>query len=146
MKNNQRSFNWPALLGSIALICLGVLAWELRWVLLVLFGAIVMAVALDVPVQFIIKRLKLKRPLAIAVVVVLIAFISWELGTLLLPELLEQIKTLNQLVPILVQRLFLLTGDIQGLNDIQKSFFNKPIFTICLRHPSYPALIKKDII
>ena len=92
MKNNQRSFNWPALLGSIALICLGVLAWELRWVLLVLFGAIVMAVALDVPVQFIIKRLKLKRPLAIAVVVVLIAFISWELGTLLLPELLEQIK------------------------------------------------------
>ena len=122
MKNNQRSFNWPALLGSIALICLGVLAWELRWVLLVLFGAIVMAVALDVPVQFIIKRLKLKRPLAIAVVVVLIAFISWELGTLLLPELLEQIKTLNQLVPILVQRLFLLTGDIQGLNDIQKSF------------------------
>ena len=81
-----------------------------------------MAVALDVPVQFIIKRFKLKRPLAIAIVVVLIAFISWELGTLLLPELLEQIKTLNQLVPILVQRLFLLTGDIQGLNEIQKSF------------------------
>ena len=43
--------SWPAVLGSLALVLLGLLGWELRWVLLMLFGAIVVAVALDVPVQ-----------------------------------------------------------------------------------------------
>jgi predicted PurR-regulated permease PerM len=119
MNRPSQAFNWPALLGSIALLGLGVLAWELRWVLLVLFGAIVMAVALDVPVQILIRRLKLKRPQALLVVLVLLCSLGWELGTLLLPDLLEQIKTLNQLLPILIQKLFLLTGEINGLQDLQ---------------------------
>ena len=122
MNRPSQAFNWPALLGSVALLGLGVLAWELRWVLLVLFGAIVMAVALDVPVQILIRRLRLKRPQALLVVLVLLCFLGWELGTLLLPDLLEQIKTLNQLLPILIQKLFLLTGEIKGLQDLQIAF------------------------
>ena len=48
--------SWPAILGTLALVVLGLLAWELRWVLLVLFGAVVLAVALDVPVQVLMRR------------------------------------------------------------------------------------------
>ena len=39
--------NARILIGFLALVVLGLLAWELRWVLLVLFGSIVLAVALD---------------------------------------------------------------------------------------------------
>ena len=51
MRASSSAISWPALLGSLALLLLAVLAWELRWVLLVLFGAVVLAVALDVPVH-----------------------------------------------------------------------------------------------
>ena len=54
--------SWPAILGTLALVVLGLLAWELRWVLLVLFGAVVLAVALDVPVQVLMRRTPLHRP------------------------------------------------------------------------------------
>ena len=30
--------SWPAILGTLALVVLGLLAWELRWVLLVLLA------------------------------------------------------------------------------------------------------------
>ena len=43
--------NARTLLGGLALIILALLVWELRWVLLVLFGAVVLAVALDVPIS-----------------------------------------------------------------------------------------------
>ena len=52
--------SWPAILGTLALVVLGLLAWELRWVLLVLFGAVVLAVALDVPVQVLMRRTPLQ--------------------------------------------------------------------------------------
>lgn len=38
------------LLGLLAVVVAGLLLWELRWVLLVFFGAVVLGVALDVPV------------------------------------------------------------------------------------------------
>ena len=39
------------LLAALTLVVLALLVWQLRWVLLVLFGAVVLAVALDVPVH-----------------------------------------------------------------------------------------------
>ena len=42
--------NGRTVLGALALVVIGLLTWELRWVLLVLFGAVVLAVALDVPI------------------------------------------------------------------------------------------------
>lgn len=53
--------NSRTLLGIVALVVLGLLAWELRWVLLVLFGAIVLAVALDVPISLLRRLLPLNR-------------------------------------------------------------------------------------
>ena len=37
---------------SLTFVVLALLIWQLRWVLLVLFGAVVVAVALDVPVSY----------------------------------------------------------------------------------------------
>jgi predicted PurR-regulated permease PerM len=87
--------SWPAILGTLGLVVLGLLAWELRWVLLVLFGAVVLAVALDVPVQVLIRRTPLQRPQALVVVVGLLLLLGWELGFLLLPELVQQVATLT---------------------------------------------------
>ena len=73
------------LIGLLALVVLGLLAWELRWVLLVLFGAVVLAVALDVPVSWLRRFTPMNRPQALVVVVVLLLLGGWQLAELLLP-------------------------------------------------------------
>ena len=55
-----------SVLVALSLVVLTLLAWNLRWVLLVLFGAVVMAVALDVLIQSLQQRTKLERPAALA--------------------------------------------------------------------------------
>ena len=113
--------SWPAILGTLALVVLGLLAWELRWVLLVLFGAVVLAVALDVPVQVLMRRTPLQRPQALLVVVVLLILLGWELGTLLLPELVQQVATLNELLPQLLQRVGAFLSEIRGVGQIGRA-------------------------
>ena len=49
------------LLITLSLVVLALLIWQLRWVLLVLFGAVVLAVALDVPVQHLMERWRIPR-------------------------------------------------------------------------------------
>ncbi|MBC1261531.1 AI-2E family transporter [Synechococcus sp. BSF8S] len=102
--------NGRALLGTLALVLLALLVWELRWVLLVLFGAVVLAVALDVPVSLLRRRLPLNRPSAVALVMAALVVVGWKVSDLLLPELLQQANQLTQLLPVLLQRL----GDLAG--------------------------------
>ena len=78
-----------SLLLLLSLVVLGLLAWELRWVLMVLFGAVVLAVALDVPVSWLRRMVRLSRPQALLAVLVVLGLLSWQLAELLLPELLE---------------------------------------------------------
>jgi len=108
------------LLGLLALVVLGLLAWELRWVLLVLFGAVVLAVALDVPVSWLRRFTKLNRPTALVVVVALLLVGGWKLGELLLPELLEQAHQLTLLVPVLIQRVSELLGGVAMLKSLEQ--------------------------
>jgi predicted PurR-regulated permease PerM len=107
------------LLGLLALVVLGLLAWELRWVLLVLFGAVVLAVALDVPVSWLRRFTKLNRPMALLVVVALLLVGGWKLGEQLLPELLEQVHQLTLLVPVLIQRISELLGGVAMLQSLE---------------------------
>ncbi|MFZ9147322.1 AI-2E family transporter [Vulcanococcus sp.] len=109
-----------SLLALLSLVVLGLLAWELRWVLLVLFGAVVLAVALDVPVSWLRRVVRLNRPLALLVVLLLLVSLGWQLGQLLLPELLEQLNELSQLIPDVVTRLSQLVGGIAGLNNLER--------------------------
>ena len=50
---------------ALTLVVLVLLLWHLRWVLLVLFGAVVVAVALDVLIVQVQKRTPLERPQAL---------------------------------------------------------------------------------
>lgn len=108
------------LLGALALIVLGLLAWALRGVLLVLFGAVTLAVALDVPTSLLIRRCRLRRGLALLVVLVTLAALGLGLGQVLLPELAEQVNQLSQLIPEVVERLGSLSQNVPWLPDVQR--------------------------
>ena len=107
-------------LGALALVVIGLLTWELRWVLLVLFGAVVLAVALDVPITLLRRLLPLNRPAALIVVLVSLVLLGGVLGQLLLPELLEQIKQLTTLLPVLALRLSSLARQVDWLPDLEQ--------------------------
>ena len=117
----QGGMNARTVLGALALVVLGLLTWELRWVLLVLFGAIVLAVALDVPMTLLRRLTPLNRPAALVTVLVGLVLIGGLLIELLLPELLDQIKQLSELLPELLQRLDQLTRQIPWLPDVERS-------------------------
>jgi predicted PurR-regulated permease PerM len=108
------------LLGALALVVLSLLVWELRWVLLVLFGAVVLAVALDVPISLLRRFLPLNRPAALAIVLVVLVLVGWEISNLLLPEVIQQVQQLIQLFPVLTHRLAALGGEVPWLPDLER--------------------------
>jgi len=107
------------LLGALALVVLGLLAWELRLVLLVLFGAVVLAVALDVPITLLRRLLPLSRPAALILELVVFAVVGWLLTALLLPEVLEQIQVLSNLIPQLPGKLQDLSSQNPQLHSLE---------------------------
>ena len=118
------SISSRTLLGAGALIVLGLLAWELRWVLLVLFGAVTLAVALDVPTTLLMRRCHLGRGLALLLVVLALACLSLAIGQVLLPELAEQVSQLIQLIPAMTERLQSLSQEVRWLPDLNPRLNN----------------------
>jgi predicted PurR-regulated permease PerM len=112
------------LLALLALVVLALMVWELRWVLLVLFGAVVLAVALDVPVTWLRRVTRLNRPVALVIVIGLLVVGGWKLAELLLPELLEQAHQLTQLVPALIARISQLLGGVSQLDSVEKQLMS----------------------
>ncbi|MEB3308076.1 MAG: AI-2E family transporter [Cyanobacteriota bacterium] len=113
-----------ALLGGLALVVLGLLAWELRWVLLVLFGAVVLAVALDVPIAWLRQLVPFGRPLALLVVLLVLVITGVGLSQLLVPELVDQVRQLTELVPALALRLSRLGGQLSWFPDGEQQLFS----------------------
>jgi predicted PurR-regulated permease PerM len=105
---------------TVALVALALVAWQLRWVLLVFFGAVVLGVAFDVPTSLLRRLLPLNRPAALLVVVLALVLLGWQVGQLLVPELIEQVDTLNRLLPDLMERLVSLVGRSQALGNLQQ--------------------------
>ena len=87
---------------ALTLVVLVLLLWHLRWVLLVLFGAVVVAVALDVLIVQVQKRTTLERPQALAAVLGILILAGGLLGQLLVPELISQFQQLGRDLPQLV--------------------------------------------
>ena len=110
-----------SLLGALALVVLGLLAWELRWVLLILFGAVVLAVALDEPTTLLMRRCRLKRPAALLLVLLLLIGLGLGLAQVLLPELAEQVRQLGLLIPAVAARLAELSARVNWLPDLNTS-------------------------
>ncbi|MCP9850499.1 AI-2E family transporter [Cyanobium sp. Morenito 9A2] len=106
-------------LGLLAVVVVGLLLWELRWVLLVFFGAVVLAVSLDVPVSLLRRLFPLNRPSALVIVLTVIVVVGYQITTLLLPELLQQINEFASLLPELLNKLSAMVGKNAGLKSLE---------------------------
>ena len=95
---------------TLTAVVLGLLLWQLRWVLLVLFGAVVLAVALDVLIHQLQSRFRLDRPRALLVVLATLLLAGVVIGQLLLPELFTQVQQLGRDLPQLINKVSTLLG------------------------------------
>ena len=103
--------NAQSILLSLTFVVLALLIWQLRWVLLVLFGAVVVAVALDVLIHQLQNRFRLSRPQALLAVLIGLLMAGLLMGQLLLPELITQTQQLRRDLPELFNKLSGWLGD-----------------------------------
>ena len=113
--------NARTLLIALTSILLTLLLWQLRWVLLILFGAVVLAVTLDVPIQKLMERFRLKRPVALVLVLVILFLGGTLVVQLLLPELLGQFEQLTALLPNLIEKIKSIIASQPSLPDLNLS-------------------------
>ena len=106
---------------TLTAVVLGLLLWQLRWVLLVLFGAVVLAVALDVLIHQLQSRFRLDRPRALLVVLATLLLAGVVIGQLLLPELFTQIQQLGKDLPQLINKVSTLLGQDPRLASINQA-------------------------
>ena len=106
---------------TLTAVVLGLLLWQLRWVLLVLFGAVVLAVALDVLIHQLQSRFRLDRSRALLVVLATLLLAGVVIGQLLLPELFTQIQQLGKDLPQLINKVSTLLGQDPRLASINQA-------------------------
>ncbi|MEB3253185.1 MAG: AI-2E family transporter [Synechococcus sp.] len=106
---------------TLTLVVLGLLIWQLRWVLLVLFGAVVVAVALDVLIDQVQNRSRLQRPQALLAVLMALSLTGVLLGQLLLPELITQVQQLSTDLPQLIRKVSGLLGQDPRLASMNQA-------------------------
>ena len=116
------SMNARTLLVALTLVMLALLTWQLRWVLLVLFGAVVLAVALDVLIEKLQKRTSWPRPLSLAVVLLVLLLVGGVVFQLLVPELITQVQQLGSLVPTAMEKLKSMLSSNPRLINLEDSF------------------------
>ncbi|MBD1914683.1 MULTISPECIES: AI-2E family transporter [Cyanophyceae] len=100
----------------VGLLALGVsiyLLWEIRQVLLLLFAAVVIATVLNRVVR-VLRRLRIKRGLAIAITIALLLLIVFGLFAIILPRFLDQLQNLSGLLPAALERLSTIYDWFQG--------------------------------
>ena len=106
---------------TLTAVVLGLLLWQLRWVLLVLFGAVVLAVALDVLIHQLQTRFRLDRPRSLLVVLATLLLAGVVIGQLLLPELFTQVQQLGRDLPQLINKVSTLLGQDPRLASINQA-------------------------
>jgi len=113
------------LIGALALVVTTLLVWQLRWVLLVLFGAVVLAVALDVPITCLRRVLPLSRPAALITVLAVLLGTGSLLSSLLLPEVIEQANLLQRIIPELPAQLNSLIRQVPALQSLEEQLLSQ---------------------
>ncbi|MDP9422453.1 MAG: AI-2E family transporter [Pseudomonadota bacterium] len=100
----------------LALVALAVLFWELRNLLLMLFGAVVVATVFRALADRICKLTKVREGLAVAISIILVLGALGGLIALFGAHLLQQVQTLGQTLPVAWQSFEQRVGDL-GLGD-----------------------------
>lgn len=113
------------LIGALALVVATLLLWELRWVLLILFGAVVLAVALDVPITWLRRLFPLSRPAGLGVVLAVLVGLGGFLSSLLLPEVIEQIQLLQRIIPALPAQITGLIRQVPALESLEAQLLSQ---------------------
>jgi predicted PurR-regulated permease PerM len=86
-------------LGLIALVAALLLLWSLRDALVLVFAAVVLAMAICTLVGTVRKRLGCARPLALVLSLLAVALVAVVVGTVIIPPFLEQFGQLLQQIP-----------------------------------------------
>jgi len=113
------------LIGALALVVATLLVWQLRWVLLILFGAVVLAVALDVPITWLRQKFSLNRPTALVLVLSFLLAMGTLLSWVLLPEVIEQVNLLQRIIPALPEQLNNLVRQVPALQNLERELLSK---------------------
>jgi predicted PurR-regulated permease PerM len=113
------------LIGALALVVATLLLWELRWVLLVLFGAVVLAVALDVPITWLRRLFPLSRPAGLGLVLAVLVGLGGVLSSLLLPEVIEQVQLLQRIIPALPAQINGLIRQVPALETLEAQLLSQ---------------------
>ena len=95
--------NSRTILATLTFLFATFLTWQLRWVLLIVFGAIVVAVGFDVLIRKIQSFIKIGRDSALAIVLILLIGGGLIIYIFLAPELITQAKDLGTLAPNLIE-------------------------------------------
>lgn len=90
--------------GLLALVVSIYLLWEIRQVLLLLFAAVVIATVLNRVVR-VLRRMRIKRGLAIAITIALLLLLVFGLFAIILPRFIDQLQNLSALLPAAIERL-----------------------------------------
>ena len=110
-----------SLIITTTLVLIVLLIWQLRWVLLVFFGAIVLAVTLDVLIQKLRSQIRIPRYFALIIVLFLLVISGLLIFQILVPELITQVKELGTLFPTLIEKLKSILAGQPFMIGIQQS-------------------------
>ena len=109
------------LLATITLLLLFLLIWQIRWVFIVFFGSIVIAVTLDVLIVKLQSYMKISRSLALLLVLLVLVISGIFVFNLLVPELITQVKELGDLFPTLLEKINSILSKQKLLNGLQQT-------------------------
>lgn len=115
----------PTVLLALLSVVLTLLLWNLRWVLLIVFSAVVVSVALDVLIALVQSKSRLQRPQALVVVLGLLVIGATVLGQLLVPELIEQVQQLGKDLPQLIEKVSSLLNADPRLSGFTEGWFGE---------------------
>ncbi|MEO1131622.1 MAG: AI-2E family transporter [Cyanobacteria bacterium J06639_1] len=122
-------------IGLIAIAIVAYLFWQVKTLLLVMFAAIVLAVALDSLARLLMRLFPLlRRQVAIFLAVATVFTAALVLGLLVIPPLVEQFGTFVNLIPVAIDRIETLVYsaadrlptdlELPSLNELFNTLFN----------------------
>ncbi len=113
--------NYRNYLVVLTLLFAIIISWQIRWVLLILFSSITVAVAMDVLINQINSKIKFPRLISLSLVLLILLLVASVIFQLLIPELNQQIVEFSKLLPELIEKVKQILSKQTYLIGIQDS-------------------------